>query len=241
VVTRKRTSTRTPGVVGYCRVSTEEQAISGLGLAAQEQAIRAECERRGLVLLALHTDAGISGKSLDRPGLSAALRQLDDGEGDMLMAAKLDRLSRSVRDVVELLEHSVKAGWRVLTLDLAIDTTTPFGEAMVSVSAAFSQLERRLIGERTKAALAVKRAEGARLGRQSVVPDAVMHRVLARRDDGASYSAIARELNDDEVPTTYGGRAWYPSTVRNLVLAHAETASVTTGEAVISRSKWVTT
>src|SRR5579871_5546021 len=140
-MTRKRAGTLTPGVVGYCRVSTEEQAVSGLGLAAQEQAIRAECERRGVALVALHADAGISGKSLDRPGLTATLRQLDAGEGDVLMSAKLDRLSRSVRDVVEVLEHSLKAGWRVLTLDLAIDTTTPFGEAMVSVSAAFSQLE----------------------------------------------------------------------------------------------------
>ncbi len=93
-----------------------------------------------------------------------------------------------------------------------------------TVIASAAQLERRLIGERTKAALAVKRAEGARLGRQCVVPEAVLARILSRHRAGASYSAIAREPNEDGVATTYGGRAWYPSTIRNLVLSHANIA-----------------
>ena len=116
-------------------------------------------------LLHVFTDAGLSAKDLHRPALQEAIAQLDSGKGEILVAAKLDRLSRSVRDVVALLDHSAKHGWRVLTLDLAIDTTTPFGEAMVAVSAAFAQLERRLIGERTRAALAVTKAQGTRLGR----------------------------------------------------------------------------
>ncbi|MGH7867005.1 MAG: recombinase family protein, partial [Candidatus Dormibacteraceae bacterium] len=91
---RTQKTTRTAGVVAYCRVSTEEQAISGLGLAAQEKAIRADCKRRGLPLLVVHSDPGVSGKSLARPALTAALKALDAGNGSILMVAKLDRLSR---------------------------------------------------------------------------------------------------------------------------------------------------
>lgn len=79
--TRKTTDTTTTGIVGYLRVSTEEQVVSGLGLAAQRGAIEAEAARRGLPLLAVHVDAGLSGKNLARPGLTAALADLDAGRG----------------------------------------------------------------------------------------------------------------------------------------------------------------
>ena len=84
---RTRKTEKIPGVVAYCRVSTEEQAISGLGLAAQEKAIKAECKRRGLPLAAVHTDAGLSGKTLVRPALTAALAALNSGAGSGRLAA----------------------------------------------------------------------------------------------------------------------------------------------------------
>ncbi len=121
------------GVIAYLRVSTEEQADSGAGLAAQEAAIRAECERRELPLLAMHTDAGVSGKSLVRPALTAALADLDAGHGDVLMVSKLDRLTRSVHDVSGLMQRSEKAGWGLVALDAPVDTTTPAGRAMVRI------------------------------------------------------------------------------------------------------------
>ena len=158
--------TRTPGVIAYCRVSTEEQAVSGLGLAAQESAIRAECERRGLPLVALHTDAGVSGKSLARPALTAALDALSEGTGSVLMVAKLDRLTRSVHDATGLMLAAEKGGWGLVALDAPVDTTTPQGAAMAQVLAVFAEMERRLIGERTKAAL----AESAPKGSDSVDP-----------------------------------------------------------------------
>jgi DNA invertase Pin-like site-specific DNA recombinase len=146
------------------RVSTEEQAVSGLGLEAQERAIRAECERRGLLLVALHTDAEISAKTLDRPALVVALADLDAGQGDTLMVAKLDRLTRSVHDATGLLLRAEAGRWYLVALDAPVDTTTPQGAAMAQVFAVFAELERRLIAERTKAALAVKRSQGVRLG-----------------------------------------------------------------------------
>lgn len=128
------------GVVGYLRVSTEEQADSGAGLAAQEAAIRAECERREIPLLTLHTDAGVSGKSLVRPALTAALADLDAGHGDVLMVAKLDRLTRSVHDATGLMQRSENSGWGLVALDAPVDTTTPAGRAMAQIFVSFRRV-----------------------------------------------------------------------------------------------------
>lgn len=94
----------------------------------------------------------------NRPELAAALADLDAGHGTVLMVSKLDRLSRSVHDATGLLLRAERAGWGLVALDVAVDTTTPQGAAMTQILAVFAELERRLIGERTKAALAVKRA-----------------------------------------------------------------------------------
>lgn len=208
-----------PGVVAYLRVSTEEQAESGLGLAAQEAAIRAECEKRGIDLVALHADGGVSGKSLDRPALAAALADLDAGHGDVLMVSKLDRLSRSVHDASGLMLRAEKAGWGLVALDLAVDTTTASGKAMAQMMSVFAELERRLIGERTKAALAVKRSQGVRLGRPRLLPDEVVDRIRFARSHGRTWASIADELNAARVPTAQGGRQWYPGTVRAVAIA----------------------
>lgn len=151
--------------VGYVRVSTDDQADSGAGLAAQRQAIEAECERRGWELVALHTDAGASGKSLTgRPALLDALEAMDTGRAQVLLVSKLDRLSRSLLDFAGLMARAQRDGWNLVALDLGIDLSTPAGEFMASVMAAAAQWERRIIGARTRDALAAKRAAGVRLG-----------------------------------------------------------------------------
>jgi len=172
------------GVVAYLRVSTEEQADSGAGLAAQEAAIRAECERRELPLLAMHTDAGVSGKFLVRPALTAALANLDAGRGTVLMVSRLDRLTRSVHDASGLMQRAENSGWGLVALDAPVDTTTPAGRAMAQILSVFAELERRLIGERTKAALAIKRDQGVVLGRPRTLPDKVVKRILKERGAG---------------------------------------------------------
>lgn len=88
----------------------------------------------------------------------AALEAVEGGQADALCVAKLDRLSRSLLDFAGLMERSRKRGWSLVALDLGVDTSTPSGEMMASVLATFAQFERRLIGERTRAALAEKRA-----------------------------------------------------------------------------------
>jgi DNA invertase Pin-like site-specific DNA recombinase len=222
----RKTLQRSESVIGYLRVSTAEQADSGLGLDAQRAAIAAECSRRGWMLDAVYEDAGASGKALGgRPQLAAALERLDRGDAGTLVVAKLDRLTRSVRDAADLLDRSARRGWSLIALDLGVDTTSPAGEAMAHVVAVFAQLERRLIGQRTKDALAVRRSQGVRLGRPRSLPEAIVERIVAEHDQGGSWSAIARGLDADGVPTAQGGRRWYPATVRAVCLANAEAAA----------------
>jgi DNA invertase Pin-like site-specific DNA recombinase len=115
--------------VEYARVSTSEQAISGLGLAAQEGTIRSECVRRGWQLVDVVLDAGESGKNLDRPGLRHALELVANRGATVLVAAKLDRISRSVLDFVALLEWFSAADASLVALDVGVDTSTPGGAA----------------------------------------------------------------------------------------------------------------
>src|SRR5436190_24324608 len=152
-------------VLGYVRVSTEEQAVSRAGLEAQRTAIIAECKRRGWQLVSILEDAGYSAKDLKRPAIKAALEMLRSGDAGGLVVAKLDRLSRSMLDFTAIMAKAQKQGWALVALDCAVDTTSPAGEAMTHVLATFAQFERRLIGQRTREALAAKREQGVRLGR----------------------------------------------------------------------------
>jgi DNA invertase Pin-like site-specific DNA recombinase len=206
-------------VIGYVRVSTDEQSNSGAGLAAQRSAIQAECERRGWKLVEIIEDAGYSAKDLKRPGVQVALETLKAGDAAGLVVAKLDRLSRSMLDFTAIMAKATKEGWALVALDCAVDTTTPAGEAMANVLATFAQFERRLIGQRTREALAAKRAAGVRLGRPQSLPADVRARIVSARQAGRSFAAIAGELNADQVPTAQGGKQWWPSTVRSAALS----------------------
>lgn len=213
-------------VVGYVRVSTDEQAQSGAGLIAQREAIRAEAQRRGWRLISIFEDAGVSAKSLrGRPGLQAAVTAVEGGEAFALVVAKLDRLSRSVADFAALMERSRGRGWALVALDVGVDTTTPAGEVMANVVAAFSQYERRLISQRTRDALAAKRKQGVRLGRPVSISAATLTRIRRLRNAGQSFSSIATTLNIDGIPTAQGGAKWHPSTIQT-VLARVEARSL---------------
>lgn len=162
---------------------------------------------------------------MNRPELKKALAALDTGDGSILMVSKLDRLSRSVHDATGLMARAENSGWGLVALDVAVDTTTPAGAAMAQMLVVFAELERRMIGERTKSALAVKRASGTRLGRPRSLSDEVVLRIRKLRGSGATWRAIAAELNDDNVPTAQGGRAWYPATVRKVAMTARETTA----------------
>jgi DNA invertase Pin-like site-specific DNA recombinase len=203
--------------LGYVRVSTDEQHASGGGLAAQRAAIKAECERRGWELLGiLGEGAGASSATLERAGLQRALERLDRHEADVLVVAKLDRLSRSLKQGTEVMERSQRRGWSLVALDFGLDTTTPAGELVANVMLSTGQYERRLIGQRTRDALAAKRAQGVVLGRPRELPTAVLARIRAEREAGRSLRSIAAGLTADRVPTARGGAAWSSSTVQRV-------------------------
>ena len=199
----------------YTRVSTDEQGESGLGLTAQHDAACLEAGRRGWDVETI-SDVGVSAKTLKRPGLQRALDQLAAGDAQALVVAKVDRLSRSMADFTALLDRSHREGWAIVALDLGVDTTTPNGKFLAQIIGSVAELERNLIGERTRQALAVKKAQGIRLGRPILLPDDVRERILLGRATGQTYRAIAAELNTEGVPTAQGGRCWYPATVRSI-------------------------
>ena len=208
-------------VIGYVRVSTEEQAQGGAGLEAQRAAIRDECERNGWTLAAIIEDAGISGKTLNRPGLQQALEILRRGEASRLVVAKLDRISRCTEDVCALARKASSQGWALVLLDMRLDTNTIEGTMMLTVMASFAQFERGRISQRIREALAVKKAQGVRLGRPAAIEGNVAARIVALKAEGKGLQAIADTLNQEGVKTARGGAQWYASTVRVVLQREA--------------------
>ena len=205
-------------VIGYLRVSTQEQADSGLGLESQRGAIEAECTRRGWTLKTVYQDAGASGKSLKgRPGLAEGLEQLRTRAATGIVVAKLDRLSRSLLDFARLMATAQKEGWNLVALDLGIDLSTPAGEFMAGVMASAAQWERRIISQRTKDALAVKRSQGVRLGAPIAITPVVGGYIVKQRLRGATLQEICDRLNKRQVSTPRDGKMWRPSSIQRYL------------------------
>jgi DNA invertase Pin-like site-specific DNA recombinase len=202
-------------VVGYVRVSTEEQGASGAGLEAQRRAIENECARRGWELVRIEQDV-LSARSMNRPGLRVALDACRSGEVAGIVVAKLDRLSRSVIDFGKLLAEANRGDWNIVALDFGLDLTTPQGKLVANLLMSVAEWEREVIGQRTREGLAAKRSQGVRLGRPRSLPARVRTRIRRMRTRGMTLEAIARKLNDEGVPTAQGGQRWYASTVRAL-------------------------
>lgn len=205
-------------VIGYLRVSTREQADSGAGLAAQRAAIQSEADRRGWEVTWIE-DAGESGKTMRRAGIQEALQLLKRRKASALVVAKLDRLSRSVQDFAGTLELAKRQRWAVVALDLGVDTTTPTGKLVAHVLASVAEWEREAIGQRTRDALAARKAAGVRLGRQRMTPPHVVEWIEREWRAGQTARAIARSLDAAGIATPNGGKRWYPSTVARLLTA----------------------
>lgn len=208
-------TTDTP-VIAYCRVSTEEQGDTGAGLDAQEHAIRAACEARGWQLTEIVREVA-SGKTLARrPALRDLLERMDSGEGPRhLVVGSIDRLARSMLDWSTILERSQRKDWGLVLLNPSIDFSDYMGRAMANMLMTFAELEREMISDRTKKALAQRRREGVTLGRPRAMPADTIGVLTDLRAKGLSIRKIADELNERGIRGPQGGR-WHP---RNTYLA----------------------
>jgi len=201
-------------MIGYLRVSTEEQANSGLGLDAQRDTIRRYADAHGWDVVWFE-DAGLSAKSLDRPQLQAALNRLDVApkhrDVDGIVVAKLDRLSRSVADFAGVLELARARRWALVAIDLGVDTSSPTGELVANVMMSVAQWERRVIGERTSAAMQAAKRSGRHMGRVSHLPEGTGARLVELRVTH-TLATTAAALNAEGL-TTGTGAAWTANAV----------------------------
>lgn len=207
-------------VIGYLRVSTSEQGKTGIGLEAQRKTISDIARLKGWEV-SWYTDIA-SGKSLNnRHFLSLALEQLRKKQAKVLVVAKLDRLSRSVRDFAGLLELSRQQGWALVALDIDIDTTSPEGKMMAHIFASYAQFERERIGQRTREGMAVVKSRGPApgkkaIGRPKLIAPAVEGRIRRLRTRGHSLRHIATYLNERRVSAPTGG-IWRHTTVDRVL------------------------
>ena len=210
-------------VVGYARVSTEEQAQDGYGLAAQETRLRAYAEALGLTLADIITDDGFSGGKLDRPGLTALRARIESGEVGTVIIAKIDRLSRNLRDLLNLYADEFEAhNVALVSVAEQFDTSTPAGRLFFQMVGSFAEFERSIITDRLSGGRKQKATKGgyaggraplgysATKGSKALAVDeegaAAVRRLFVLADEGLSNAAIADRLNAEGFKTAEGAQ-----------------------------------
>jgi DNA invertase Pin-like site-specific DNA recombinase len=221
----------------HIRVSTDKQAADGHGLDAQRTRLAQYATQRSLDVVATIADEGISGTTLDRDGMRRVLELVETGEVDAVVVTKADRISRNVRDLLNLSATLEAHGVALVTADEQFDTTTPLGKAMSAMRAVFAQLERDMAAARIRDGMAAAKAKGVRLGRPPVgwrIEQGRWHRtdrhalvVCAHdlRGTGMTLAAIADAFQRDGIETGSGRGRWAIPAVRRL-LASPVTAPV---------------
>lgn len=228
-------------VVAYIRVSTDQQAERGVSLDAQRAKVAAYATLYDLEVSEVVVDAGVSAKTLNRPGLQQALEMLDSGQVEGLLVVKLDRLTRSVKDLGTLLERYFAEGAGALfSVAEQVDTRSAAGRLVLNVLVSVAQWERETIGERTRDALGHLKNDGVRLGSAGMgwthtnetdergrrIIEAVeqevqaVERILELKASGHSLRQIAAILTDEGFKTKRGGR-WQANTVRLILRREA--------------------
>ncbi len=240
-----RKTRQRPRLIGYARVSSDEQARNGVSLSSQRQRIRAYAEANDCELIRVASDDGVSGfKAPDkRPAMARALESIKNSEADGIVAIALDRLSRNAIETMLLIERSEREGWRLIAMDLALDTGTSTGKMTAHVLAAVAQMYRDQISERTQDALNRVAQDGrARSGqipfgfrtsrggtrstkgdRSPLVKHAGEQKILATarrmRKNGRTLQAVADHLNR-RGHRTRNGKLWSLKNLWAILDAH---------------------
>lgn len=220
--------------IGYIRVSSEDQANSGLSLAHQKARIEAYTVATDLDLVCVIEDAGKSAKNLNREGMQKALEMIRKGEARALIVLKLDRLTRSVKDLGTLVETFDKTGAALISVQDSINTQTAAGRLVINLLGSVAQWEREAIGERTAAALSVKKGRMEKTGGDTPFGyDVVEGQLIPNHHEqeaiktmkklkgrGYSLRAIGEELLSCGFNAKNGGQ-WYPKTISRILVAQA--------------------
>jgi len=197
------------------------QVNDGMSLDAQERDLIRAAEHAGFTEYELLREEGRSGKSIKgRPILRAALERLDKGEAAAIFVTRIDRLARSTQDFLTIVDSAHKNGWRIVMLDLNLDTASYQGRFVVTIMSALAEMERAIIAERQKDVHRDRREKGkvwgVDLGLKTKVSAEIRSQILEYRSLGMSYSKIAEKLNKENIPPTRGAK-WYASTIHSLV------------------------
>jgi site-specific DNA recombinase len=206
-------------IVGYVRVSTEDQAREGVSLATQQAKIEAYVVVKDWMLLEVIQD-DVTAKPLKRPDVQRLLSLVEVGQVDVVIIYKLDRLTRSVADLDKLMKLFERKMVALVSLQESLDATMATGRLMMNLLASVSQWEREVIGERTRDAMQHLKAHSQVYCRPVFADAGTLAWMQAERATGRSYDAIAELLNAAGTPTTRGGR-WQGNTVRRILLRTA--------------------
>ena len=210
----------------YARVSTQMQVQDGMSLAAQERTLRQAAELAGFKSVELLREEGRSGKSIKgRPVLRDALGRLSSGDANALFVTRIDRLARSTQDFLTIVDHAHKYNWRLVLLDLNLDTSSYQGRFVVTVMSALAEMERGIIAERQKDIHKDRRDRGLvwgkDLGPKQRISEELRQRIKNDRARGLSLREIARGLDADGLKTAYGGK-WTASTINYVLNENTE-------------------
>jgi len=218
--------------IGYIRVSTEEQAESGLSLEHQKARIQAYATATDLEIISIIEDTA-SAKNMNRTGLQTALSLLKSKQANAIIILKLDRLTRSVKDLGELVQLFDKNEIALISVQDSINTTTAAGRFVLNILGSIAQWEREAIAERTSAALQIKKSRGERYNKtipfgyelskdgihliENTSEKKAVKFIINLKNKTMSYRQICAKLETKNIPTKNGGK-WQAMTVRNIYL-----------------------
>ncbi len=205
----------------YTRVSTQQQVADGMSLQAQERVLRNAATLYGFSKVELVVEEGRSGKSISgRPALKDALNRLNNGSANALFVSRIDRLARSTTDFLSIVDQAAKNNWRLVLLDLNLDTSTYQGRFVVTVMSALAEMERGIIAERQRDVHKHRRATGhtwgVDIGPKPKIPTEIVQRILDERAAGASMGGIAKGLNKEGILTAFG-KKWSGASIKYVL------------------------
>lgn len=215
----------------YTRVSTAEQANEGYSIEEQERMCKAAIVSKGWEYVCTYSDPGITGRTMDRPGLQKMIGAINNKEVNAVVIYKLDRLSRKQRDTMTIIEDIIlKNEVALVSLNETLDTSTPWGRAMIGILSSFNQMESENIQMRTAMGRKAKVEKGGYAGGKPpigyrvadgelvIVPEEaeIVRLVFKLRKEGATLIGIAEELNRRGY-TTKSGNKFLHSAVQTIL------------------------